>query len=306
MAGVAALSPCVVTFYECPKDKDTVDKLAAAADKQQEANPENRPFDIAVLPWTNRCDDGYVDWHFVATDGETICGWLAAKLHAFRGGKQYVYLREISTRRPGTAGWRKGVGTALHEAFVKKATEKGVAFIYLYPINEGVSELYQKAPWSYNPFPPNEGIKHLYRIVAGTEADLKNEVFLRPLRPRHPRQLTAELDRLINEQKLTDPKVLADVRRRVLGSKEFTTELEDILNEMSVNEMMDESEANKELVMNFIEKVRATKGGRRTRRRFKQPRLMSKKYCKKTPCRRMGFTQKASCRPYKNCYTRRR
>ena len=35
-------------------------------------------------------------------------------------------------------------------------------------------------------------------------------------------------------------------------------------------------------------------------------RLMSKKYCRKTPCRRMGFTQKASCRPYKNCYTRRR
>ena len=39
-----------------------------------------------------------------------------------------------------------------------------------------------------------------------------------------------------------------------------------------------------------------------TRRVFKKPRLMSRKYCKKTPCRRMGFTQKASCRPYKNCY----
>ena len=37
-------------------------------------------------------------------------------------------------------------------------------------------------------------------------------------------------------------------------------------------------------------------------RRFKKKRLMSRKYCKKTPCRRMGFTQRASCRPYKNCY----
>jgi len=46
--------------------------------------------------------------------------------------------------------------------------------------------------------------------------------------------------------------------------------------------------------------------GGRTRRRFKKHRLMSRKYCKKTPCRRMGFTQKASCRPYKNCYTRRK
>lgn len=41
------------------------------------------------------------------------------------------------------------------------------------------------------------------------------------------------------------------------------------------------------------------RGGRKTRRRR---RLMSRKYCKKTPCRRMGFTQRASCRPYKNCY----
>ncbi len=42
------------------------------------------------------------------------------------------------------------------------------------------------------------------------------------------------------------------------------------------------------------------RGGRT--RRFKKKRLMSKAYCKKTPCKRMGFTQKASCRPYKNCY----
>ena len=47
----------------------------------------------------------------------------------------------------------------------------------------------------------------------------------------------------------------------------------------------------------------SNRGGRKTRRRR---RLMSRKYCKKTPCRRMGFTQKASCRPYKNCYTRRK
>jgi hypothetical protein len=46
--------------------------------------------------------------------------------------------------------------------------------------------------------------------------------------------------------------------------------------------------------------------GGRKRRKFRKSRKMSKKYCKKTPCRRMGFTQKASCRPYKNCYTRRR
>ena len=43
-------------------------------------------------------------------------------------------------------------------------------------------------------------------------------------------------------------------------------------------------------------------GGRRKTRRFNKKRLMSKAYCKKTPCKKMGFTQKASCRPWKNCY----
>ena len=49
-------------------------------------------------------------------------------------------------------------------------------------------------------------------------------------------------------------------------------------------------------------------GGRRrtTTRRWKMSRKMSRAYCKRTPCRRMGFTQRASCRPYKNCFTRTR
>ena len=39
---------------------------------------------------------------------------------------------------------------------------------------------------------------------------------------------------------------------------------------------------------------------------FKKPRKYSRKYCKKTPCRKMGFTQRSSCRPYKNCFTQNR
>ena len=35
---------------------------------------------------------------------------------------------------------------------------------------------------------------------------------------------------------------------------------------------------------------------------YKKPRKYSQSYCKSTPCDKMGFTQKASCRPYKNCY----
>jgi hypothetical protein len=36
--------------------------------------------------------------------------------------------------------------------------------------------------------------------------------------------------------------------------------------------------------------------------KYKKPRKYSKSYCKSTSCDEMGFTQKASCRPYKNCY----
>ncbi len=38
------------------------------------------------------------------------------------------------------------------------------------------------------------------------------------------------------------------------------------------------------------------------KKKFKKPRKYSKSYCESTPCNKMGFTQKASCRPYKNCY----
>lgn len=34
---------------------------------------------------------------------------------------------------------------------------------------------------------------------------------------------------------------------------------------------------------------------------FKFPRKWSKGYCKKTSCKKMGFSQRSSCRPYKNC-----
>ena len=41
-------------------------------------------------------------------------------------------------------------------------------------------------------------------------------------------------------------------------------------------------------------------GGRT--RKWTKPRKMTRRYCKQTSCRKMGFTQKASCRPWKNCY----
>ncbi len=49
--------------------------------------------------------------------------------------------------------------------------------------------------------------------------------------------------------------------------------------------------------------VKTNKKKKSVKKVFKSPRKMSKTYCKKTPCKKMGFSQKASCRPYKNCYS---
>lgn len=35
---------------------------------------------------------------------------------------------------------------------------------------------------------------------------------------------------------------------------------------------------------------------------YKFPRRFSRSHCMSKPCNKMGFTEKASCRPYKNCY----
>ena len=75
-----------------------------------------------------------------------------------------------------------------------------------------------------------------------------------------------------------------------------------ILPEMKKRVETDEFKSKIDQSIKKLTPVEENIGGRRKTRRFKKKRLMSKAYCKKTPCRRMGFTQKASCRPYKNCY----
>ena len=75
-----------------------------------------------------------------------------------------------------------------------------------------------------------------------------------------------------------------------------------ILPEMKKRVETDEFKSKIDQAIKKLTPVEENIGGRRKTRRFKKKRLMSKAYCKKTPCRRMGFTQKASCRPYKNCF----
>ena len=40
----------------------------------------------------------------------------------------------------------------------------------------------------------------------------------------------------------------------------------------------------------------------KTKKQYKFPRRFSKAHCMSKTCDKMGFTERASCRPYKNCY----
>lgn len=53
-----------------------------------------------------------------------------------------------------------------------------------------------------------------------------------------------------------------------------------------------------------IEEVKKIKAKYKSKKNisFDKPRKYSKKYCTSTPCNKMGFSQKASCRYYVNCY----
>jgi hypothetical protein len=62
----------------------------------------------------------------------------------------------------------------------------------------------------------------------------------------------------------------------------------------------------------YSESTNLEGGGKRrsanTRRNkpYRFPRRFSRSHCMKKSCKKMGFTERASCRPYKNCYTRKR
>jgi hypothetical protein len=56
------------------------------------------------------------------------------------------------------------------------------------------------------------------------------------------------------------------------------------------------------LIEQIIKRVLYQYLDEKEQKKYKKPRKYSKSYCESTPCDDMGFTQKASCRPYKNCY----
>jgi hypothetical protein len=98
------------------------------------------------------------------------------------------------------------------------------------------------------------------------------------------------------------PKVLAGLAAMPAGPKKEETKAGHrlVVEELLAREGL--TEENKQRLEDSLQREFAAApaaGG------FKMPRKYSRKYCKKTTCKKMGFTQRASCRPYKKCSTRK-
>ena len=166
---------CAITRFE--KGDPRIAELAALAEKQQgellAAKPLGGPveglrsklpifpFDTMITPWQSKFGN-HPDWHFVAQapDGR-ICGWLTAELKHDHN-RRYIYLAEISTRRIRDEVYG-GVGRQLHEALVAAASEGKYNFIYLYPVNDKVAEIYEG--WGYSSNKKIPDVPHQFYVI---------------------------------------------------------------------------------------------------------------------------------------------
>lgn len=168
---------CKVRWLQKEEDKLEIARLANLADEQQtyklkadqngpvakrlRSDPSIPPFNEIIQPWSSKFEND-PDWHFVSqAPDRTICGWLTAQLKN-NNNRKYIYLAEISTRRIKDK-YYGGVGKALFDALVTKANELEYDFIYLYPMNDGVKNIYIK--WGFSDPATIVGVPHQFYVL---------------------------------------------------------------------------------------------------------------------------------------------
>jgi hypothetical protein len=179
---------CAVQRLQCPADAEAIAQLASTAEAQQW---KNSGFTKNIFPWRSLCDKGeYL--HYVAQDATGIvCGWLTASPREFEG-RTYMYLVEIATRRI-RDGLYGGVGQSLHHALLRDAIASGCDFVYLYPLDADVAELYKRPEWAYLPLRPD--VPHLFRILTRPPSHR----LLETLRPPSPNEILMRAHELAEE-----------------------------------------------------------------------------------------------------------
>ena len=125
-----------ITVYDCRTQKEQISQVAQSLDRPEEFNQK-------VLPWLDGCKEGE-RYHFVYRDNGQIQGWMMVDILTHQRKWTYAYLDKVSVRN-GT----KGVGKALGEYLKTWAAErKDIDFIWLWAIDERVSNIYQEF-WGY-------------------------------------------------------------------------------------------------------------------------------------------------------------
>ena len=137
-------------------------------------------------------------------------------------------------------------------------------------------------------------------------------------------QLTTEkqiLDELMNQKKAlaqltaqkqmptqqTSPAELNIAKQILPLIEKYKTAIDNLtVNEAVCPPPVEQNAANGSMQGGGNSRRRSTKRAPPRNKPYKFPRRFSRAHCKKKPCNKMGFTERASCRPYKNCYTRRR
>jgi len=265
---------CKVTRYDCTAQSGDISRLGRDADTQLAAEPEAFK---SIFPWKKQCGDYPGHIHYVSqSPGGVICGWLTAEWKNEKGQK-YIYLNEITTRRIKDELYG-GVGQRLHAALVDEARRGGAEFIYLYPLNPLVAEVYKI--WGYTKKRPE--IAHMFFKVSSDP----NRAVLDSLMPPHPRTVTVEAHEFIRD----DPKLkalLARVRRYIIKNPDLIRELSDAVMMASSISAIEEADGvpedermSEENKRSIIEEVllKVPKAGRRTRKKSRTRRTRLRRF----------------------------
>jgi len=174
-----------------------------------------------IQPWSSNFGIK-PDWNIVAqAEDGTICGWLTAQLKHDHG-RNYIYLAEISTRRIRDK-YYGGVGKALFDSLVVKANVDGYDFIYLYPMNDMVKNIYIK--WGFRDPARVVGVPHQFYVLKKEPTEGFKTSLITP-------DKTVELF----GQAHTLYSGFDKYRRSILGDPELLKEFNDMLTDFEVED----------------------------------------------------------------------
>jgi len=251
---------CEVTRYDCAKDAEIIARIGHNANVQLARNDGFKN----IFPWKKQCSEESVHFHYVARNSAgLICGWMTV-LWKTEFGQKYVYINEITTRRIKDEFYG-GVGQRLHTRLVEDANAGGAEFIYLYPLNPVVAEIYKK--WGYVHARPE--IVNMFLMLKGAP----NRAMLDSLMPPDPRIIMVAVHEFAMRRPQDNAllELIEKTRRNMLSNPAKMRELKETLEIIEGTEYLEEDDdmpeegrlslADKRAMISEV--LRSVKGGKR-------------------------------------------